>query len=410
MRSPRRRGTILLLVLSIVALVVVLILASMAVLSSRRAAAESRVSAAIARAASDSALELALVDAANTYAWRSAVRSGSPFAASSSFPAASFSVVASDAVDADTSSNLDDPVTLTATGLSGAGRQLFSLVLEPDYTAVSGLACALAAGNDITMTSATIRSLQAVAANGIMSASGSSIQAPVSAVGTITGATYSGTRTPSASAVQIPAQPWADYTPIGTAISYASTGGQLRSTVLGPGRNPFGSTNAFGVYTIDAGGNDLVIRDARVLGTLVVLNAGTVELRSSVVMDPAVPGWPVLIVQGKLNITTLGTDLSESGIGVNFNPASVPYRGASDSDTADSYASTLNGIVYASGNLISDIGTRCTIKGALLIGGKATLAGEFNLRYSINPAAAPPGFWTGSGFKIRPGSWSRVVQ
>jgi len=127
-------------------------------------------------------------------------------------------------------------------------------------------------------------------------------------------------------------------------------------------------------------------------------------------MDPAVPGWPVLIVQGSLYLTPLSTDLWESTIGVNLNPASVPYEGSSDFDTLDSYASTLNGIVFASGNVTSDAGTRCTIRGALLIGGSASLAGEFNLRYCVDTAAAPPGFWAGGGFTIRPGGWAKVVQ
>lgn len=410
MNTPSRRGTVFLVVLSVVALVVVLVLASMAVISARRSAVEARLSGRIARAAAESGLELALVDAANTRAWRLSVQGGVPFASCESFPAASFSVTASDPGDGDVTVVLEHPVTLTAVGLSGSARQLTSLTLEPSTAGVSGLGCALAAGGDITMSSATVRSLGTVAANGNVTATSSSVQAPVAAAGTISGSTYLVSRTPGSPSVDIPAQPWSDYAAIGTAISYASTGGQIRSTVLGPGRNPFGTTNAYGVYVIDAGGNDLLIRDARILGTLVVLNARTVEVRTSVTMDPAVAGWPVLIVQGALYLTPLSADLWESTIGVNLNPASVPYEGSSDFDTFDSYASTLNGIVFASGNLTSDTGTRCTIRGALLIGGSASLAGEFNLRYCVDKTAAPPGFWAGSGFTIRPGGWAKVVQ
>ncbi|MCC6679098.1 MAG: hypothetical protein IT436_18390 [Phycisphaerales bacterium] len=410
MRSPRRRGTVFLVVLSVVALVVVLILASMAVITARRAAAEARVSAVIARAAAESALELALADAANSFAWRTSVKSGAPFAASDSFPAASFSVTAADPVDGDVTTSLDDPVTLTGAGLSGSARQMASVVLELDTTAVSGLGCALAAGGDITLSSATVRSLGTIASNASVTATSSSVLAPVIAVGSISGSTYGVSRTPLSPAVQIPAQPWADYTTIGSALSYSLAGGQLRNVVIGPGRNPYGTTNAQGVYVVNAGGGNLLIRDARILGTLVVINAGTVEVRGSVVMDPAVTGWPVLIVQGSVYFTTVGNDLSESAAGANFNPVAVPYRGDSDIDTFDNFASTLNGIVYASGNITSDAATRCTIRGALLTAGKASLAGELNLRYCINTAAAPPGFRAGGGFKIRPGSWARAVQ
>lgn len=410
MKSPRRRGTVFLVVLSVVALVVVLILASMAVITARRAAAEARVSGAVARAAAESSLELAIAEATNSYAWRTSVKSGAAFAVSESFPAASFSVTAADPVDGDVSTNLDDPVTLTGAGLSGPARQMASVVLELDTTAVSGLGCALATGDDITFSSATVRSLGTIASNAAVTAGSSNIVAPVIAVGTITGSTYGLSRTPLSPAVQIPAQPWADYTAIGSTLSYGLTGGQIRSVVLGPSRNPYGPTNTQGVYIINAAGGNLLIRDTRVLGTLVVLNAGTVELRGSVVMDPAVNGWPVLIVQGTIFFNTVGGDLSESAIGTNFNPAAVPYRGASDFDTVDTFASTLNGIIYASGNISSDPTARCTIRGALLAGGKASLAGELNLRYCTDTTAAPPGFRAGSGFKIRPGSWARAVQ
>lgn len=410
MMRRARRGTILLVVLAVVAMVVVLVLASLAVIASRRAAAESRLSTVIARTAAESGLELALADASNSYTWRKAVASGAVFAASDSFPAASFSVVASDAVDGDTASNLDDPVTLTATGLSGQARQMTRLVLEPDTTAVTGLSCALAAGGDITFTSAVFRSLASAASNGDITASASTVSAPVAAAGSISGSTFGGSRSSGAARIVLPTQPWNDYVAVGTPISYAATGGQMRNVLLGPGRNPYGTNNAYGVYVIDAGGGDFLIRDSRVLGTIVVLNARTVEIRTCVTMDPAVAGWPVLIVQGSLYLTPLGSDLSESTLGTNFNPASVPYGGSSDADTADNYASSLNGIVYGSGNLTSDGGTRCTIRGALVIGGRAAVQGEFNLKYCIDPSSAPPGFRAGSGFKIRPASWSRVVQ
>lgn len=408
--ASTRRGTVLLIVLAVVALVVVMILGSLAVITARRAAAEARVGAVVARASAEAALELALADAANSYAWRNSVKTGAPFAASDSFPAASFSVTASDTVDADLASNLDDPVTLTGLGLSGSARQLVRVVLEADTTGLSSLNSALAAANDVAMTSATVRSLGIVMSNGSITATTSTVQAPVAAVGSISGATFSGARTSGVAAVQMPSQPWLEYTPVGTAISYGATGGQLRNLVLGPGRNPYGTTNAQGIYVIDAGGGNFQIRDVRVHGTLVILNAGTVQVRDSVVMDPVVSGWPVLIVQGEIEFRMIGNDLTESTAGANLNPPSAPYRGASDIDTLDTYASALNGIVYASGNVLSDASNRCTIRGALITGGRANLAGEFNLRYCINPAVAPPGFRAGTGFKIRPGGWARVVQ
>lgn len=407
---PARRGTVLLIILAVVALVVVLILSSMAVITTRRAAAEARVASLAARTAAEAGLELALAEAANSYAWRNAVKGGVPFAASDSFPSASFSVTAVDPVDADLASSLNDAVVLTATGLSGTARQMVAITLDPDHTPVTGLACALAAGSDITITSGTVRSQGLIMSNAGITATSSNVLAPAAAVGAISGATYGSTRSAGVPAVQIPSQPWLDYTAIGSVLTYGLTGGQIRNVVLGPSRNPFGPTNVNGIYVVDAAGNDLLLRDCRIFGTLVVLNARTVEVRTCVVMDPVVDGWPVLIVQGNLYLTPLSGDLSESTVGVNFNPVSVPYRGASDADLADTYASSLNGLVYASGNVSSDVGTRCTITGALLVGGKASLTGEFNLRYRASAVSGPPGFRAGSGFGIRPGSWARVVQ
>ncbi len=55
----------------------------------------------------------------------------------------------------------------------------------------------------------------------------------------------------------------------------SATGRCIFRTVLAPGVNPFGpTTNAQGLYWIDCGGTKLTINNARIKGTLLIINPG----------------------------------------------------------------------------------------------------------------------------------------
>lgn len=202
------------------------------------------------------------------------------------------------------------------------------------------------------------------------------------------------------------------YASIGTAIAYSSlTGGELRNTVLSPGRNPFGVANPQGVYVIDCRGSAITIRDCRVSGTLVILNAGAGSVvQDGVCIEPVSDALPALLVQGSVQFDLVSTDLSESSLGVNFNPASAPYDGVTDSDTSDVYPSWIRGLTYVSGNLTVNTG-HTTIRGMVAVGGGLTIASNAQLRVRYaKPAQPVPGFAQITGMGLSPGSLKRVVN
>lgn len=199
---------------------------------------------------------------------------------------------------------------------------------------------------------------------------------------------------------------------IGTTIAFSSlTGGELRNAVLSPSRNPYGSTNAQGVYVIDCRGSAITIRDCRVHGTLVILNAGVGSaIRDGVCIEPVSETLPALMVQGSVQFDMVSTDMSEATLGVNLNPASAPYDGVSDSDTSDVYPSWIKGLTYVSGNLTINTGNT-TVRGMVAVGGNLVIASNTQLRVRYaKPAEPVPGFARVTGMDLSPGSLKRVVN
>ncbi|MEZ6134998.1 MAG: hypothetical protein R3C53_08830 [Pirellulaceae bacterium] len=122
--------------------------------------------------------------------------------------------------------------------------------------------------------------------------------------------------------------------------------------VLSPQVNPYGELNREGIYIINCAGQQICIKNSRILGTLVLLNpASNSALEGALRWDAAVANYPALLVQGSLQIKFVASALSESSLSTNFNPSSVPYGEQADSDLLGTYPSEINGLVYFSGQL-----------------------------------------------------------
>src|SRR5262249_45424615 len=149
---------------------------------------------------------------------------------------------------------------------------------------------------------------------------------------------------------------------------------------LSPANNPYGATNPNGIYVIDCGGNTINIRNCRIVGTLVLLNARSDSLVDNQVnFAPAVANFPTLMVQGSMTFQYDTTPVSESSASRNFNPPSTPYNGVSNSTTSDTYPSILNGLVYISGNLSTKNSN--ALGGPVIVGGTFTANGSISLKY-----------------------------
>jgi len=172
---------------------------------------------------------------------------------------------------------------------------------------------------------------------------------------------------------------------MGTAITPAMHGGQIRFTALSTTSAPFGLTpDPNGVYIVDAGRANLSVSAAVVVGTIVVTNLGgsTVTFTNSRLrFGPN--GGPTLIVDGNLRFES------------NF------------------LSEIQQGILYVNGDI--DIVNNMVLIGKIMATGNVTV--DEDVEYATlneHPSAVlgpPVGFTVPSGgYEVVPGSWQRIVN
>jgi hypothetical protein len=188
--------------------------------------------------------------------------------------------------------------------------------------------------------------------------------------------------------------------------------------VLGPSVNPFGSTNAQGLYWINCNGNRLIIERSRIKGTLLVINPGSGSCigEGPISWSPAVAGYPALMVdadtatEADFDILANNRGLSETENGVNFNPAGAPHDDlGTDNDTSDIYRSSIRGLVVIEDDL--SYANSPLIQGQLVVGGdirssSGAMEVELLPDAQLNP---PPGFFAPETYVRRPTSTRKVV-
>ncbi len=404
--NSARRGSIYVIVMATALIVLVLGVGAIAANKADAAARVAMRDEVFARRLAAAAAELAIQRAQNTPAWRSAA--ASPLFTDLPLGRGFLSASVTDPVDGNLTNNTTDPVLITATGRLGTARQVFSVTATPRPVYAGCLAGVMHCGGNMLITSANVHSFSPIGANGTVTASSATVKADVYAASTISGTTYSGTNSASQAAKGMPdADVIAQYTAIATPISYSALStGRLRRILLSGATNPFGAVNARGVYSIDCGGSALDIQDCRITGTLVITNTSGVTVSNSNYMSPWESGLPILLVSGGLGINTLSLDLVESGF-QNFNPAGNPYNGVTDSDTADRYPSMLQGIVYATGDVV--LAQKVTVVGALVAGGRITVNSGAVVALTRQVTGSPPGFVT-RAFQVDSTTWARSIN
>lgn len=269
----------------------------------------------------------------------------------------------------------------------------------------------------------TLNSNQTISTNGTTSAAnGVTVNAKVQAFGSISGGTYNGVNTPG--------YPKRDLPDTSSVFDYYNSNGQqipvtslptvgaqrfLEEVLLSPESNPFGATNEEGVYVIHCHGDPLVIRNCRIVGTLVVIDCGQNScIEGSICMEPALDYFPSLLVKDSFDFKFTQTNLEESSFGVNFNPVSTPFpylNGAGnndDTDYTDSYPSRITGLVYVR-NKLKIPGGAPTFHGCVVTGGEFELqSATVTLKYrGLWSKFPPPGFTVGDTMDISAGTWRR---
>lgn len=206
------------------------------------------------------------------------------------------------------------------------------------------------------------------------------------------------------------------YTAIGTQIPAGSlvlTGGALRlqKRILTPTVNPFGAANPAGIYWIDAGGLPVAVSECRIEATLAIINSSQVTLTGANLWQAPIRGGAALLTTAPIRIDQSVAVLRESTAGVNFNPATMPYRSVADNDTSDRYHSLLKGLIYTPSlfEWTADNPTHgMLLKGTVICGG-ASIAGPMSLLDDRASGDDPPlGFRLYDSMQFVHGSWRSI--
>jgi len=412
--SRPRRGSAFLLILGVTLAVTAISLGAITVVRSQMKYSDSLNDSAEARMYALSAIELGRYMVYADSSWRNNHSNGT-WIATQSIGKGTYSLDALNPNGAMNNSNTD-PLILTGTGSKGFATQKVQVTLSSAGAALTCLGTVATAGGGIT-TSATYSPASKIIASGAnFTASSATVNCNAEAVGSISGSTFRGTQTPSATARTLPnaSTIFSNYTSIGTTISYGSlpsTSGvaQFSNKLLSATVNPFGGgTNSSGVYVIDCQNSPINITGSRIVGTLVLLNCpSSSTINGSVNWTPFTSNYPCLLVQGSITINMSSTWLAEST--VNFNPSGTPYNGISNSTTTDlNYTSAIQGLVYVSGNVSTSGSSSISmlmVSGSLSSVSGSTVTFAYSSTYQNNP---PPGF-TSSKMDISSLSWKQIV-
>lgn len=416
--APRSRGSIYIIVLITVALVAAIGVTGLQLerVRSRTSAISTDINEARLAAQSASELGVGLINGAT--GWRQAAINGSGELAAGSIGRGKYILSLSDPLDGDLADYSLDEVTLRTIVRMPKATHANEVTLQPTFDPLPALRLALVAGGPIALTGgSSIVASQGIFSNGnITSNTGAQpVRGEVRAAGTITGGTYAGPIYASQAAITLPdVGIVADWAGQGTAIAYSAIPqGQISRQLLTPSINPYSaSRDARGIYVIDAGGGNLRIERSRLVATLVVRNATTVTIDSSVNWEPAEPGLPLLVVQGAIELTMSANALTEgtgnSGAQRNLNPVGAPYLGVTDTDTSDTYPSALTGVLFATGNFTTS--ASATINGVVIVRGAANLSGTLTINKNESYLqTVPAGFGTTPKWIMKPGSAKQVA-
>lgn len=352
--------------------------------------------------------------------WRTALASGVLSAAVLPDPTGggSFRWSVTDA-DGDLADDPRDHAVLRSIGYSGDSVWAVEVGIEPAGRSLTCLEATMHAA-----TTATLANSSQVNGNGVLSAGGevtansASVGLDAESASTINGGTFHGASTEGLPARESPGGHVFDwYVSRGTEIELTSLPDasgvyQLHNARLGRSINDYGEANPRGIYWIDCGGADLSIARSRLLGTLVLLNAGpgTAVSNASLLQTEAL-NYPTLLVDGNLSVdlrnALVGQQLVEN-FPYNFNPFGFPYEGGEDIDSLDTYPSRIDGLIYVSGALRF---TDDSVIDGVVVAGSVEVASSKIVQALYRPYASyypPPGFSAGQGVRLLPGTWRRI--
>lgn len=405
------------LVLGVSMMVLTLALGAMAVIRTQLQNGRDDSDAADAAAYAHSAVEIARQVIASDPNWRTTYTNGT-WINQAAIGSGTFSVNVVNPIGL-LNKSANDPVIITATGTKNAAQHVMRVTMIPAAQPLSCLSTALCAANNVSISNSIVQHVGVLASNRNLSASESLIAGDVEAAGGIGGGVFAGRQ---ATGTPLRGMPDAStvfnyYLASGTPISInivpkVNGIATINRRLFSPSNNPFvsGASNPQGIYYIDCAGATINVQNSRIVGTLVLLNAGpNSALQGAMLAEPAVSNFPTLIVKGDFRMAASGV-LSEVGTpNVNFNPPGLAYNGISNSVTNDSFATDLQGLYYISGALSFSGST--SISGVVVGGSTVSITGNVSLNHDDRFVKnAPPGFDSPPILKPLAASWTRVMN
>lgn len=265
-----------------------------------------------------------------------------------------------DPEDGDIADDADDPVRIYGLATVGESSRVFSMLAWPEGVPLDVLRSAVHADGDLVVTGSVDTRKGPATANGDFLVSSGTLMGDVEAFSVDAPEQVVGSVSLLSKAKTMPSNVlFSVYQALGNEIpnheirsgNSLTLQGKLISPDAAP--SPGSGLNPDGVYWIDMTDHQtLDISNCRIKGTLLVAMADhcDVTIGSGVVWQPARSDYPALLVYTQsdhcpVTIECWG-NLSEASAGVNFNPASLPYYGSSDSDTSDNYAASLSGLYH----------------------------------------------------------------
>lgn len=404
-----RHGAAYVMVLACATIVTAITLGGLALSRVQRDAFAEQESVRRARLAAASGLEAATRVLSPTVAGRRAIGVSDGLPSQIDGVAVAYDVV--DTIDANVTNDITQAIDVTVEARIGATRQMLAGTLKPRLTPVGMAKYGLAATGAVRLVATTVEASAGVYSATGFTASGASVASPVYHVGTATGDSYLSTKSSVAPESMPDASDPTALLTRATRISYNSiSGGNIDGVVISPQINPYGAaTNANGIYLIDCGGERLRIRNSRIIGTLIVLNAKSdSSWQNGVNISTYDARLPAVMWQGGLTVSTSAGDLLESAAGASLNPPGAPYQGQTNTNKTDQFPSKVTGTMVVIGTL--------TVDGSLTVDGRVLVMGPVstsNATIRIRPDpdnVVPDCLYEADGFDLIAGTARRVVD
>ncbi|MDA1017122.1 MAG: hypothetical protein O3A00_22015 [Planctomycetota bacterium] len=400
----RRGAALYMIVLTVAMIVSVLGLAGLKVARIERKRATSDGDMLHARANARSAVELALRVIANDSNWRTthtnSVETALQSLGTNATGTVSWVLEDSDGSLTDTDTNLR----LKGIGRVGNTVQVSSVKLDGTLPIPDTLQCSAYAVGNITQSSTSTtnggpfasQSLLYVGSEIIGDAEGNPVT--ISGTGSVTGTVTD----PGPNRTMPSAGVWDTYMALATPIPFTnfpvdpvnSNKREFNRQLLGATVNPFGPTDADGVYYIQIpAGKHLNVTKSRIHATLLIeLGAGAkFDTQQSCMWDPYNGNnYPCAIVKSSGNadfdlMSSNATLKEQQAPKFNYNPPGEPYDGETDTDESDQRVPIMRGLFHIIGSGVNTtLASNLTIEGVFITEGALTLGA--NLTINVNPA------------------------